>query len=308
MRFHSCNYNFSFIAVLHIYTEYIYCYPNISSIFNNLIFSIVFDDNSTKIIKILPLVIIAIGFYILISVLIFTINSTAINAADTIIISLCAIIILSLSLYFAYAIKGIKEMNKNNDTYMSLMMCSEYKAEEEIKTLSGRITADNISIITADGMELLKNISLNISPNRLTLLQSNGICGKSLLLRAIKGDYIIKGKFLYDNYDYNEIRNSIQNNIYYTDKIELSSGTIRDNISLIHTDSEILRAANMTGLIEYISQHNGGLNYEIMDKNSISTTEAILIEMTRILIKKPPIALIDNITTPLSPALEKRSL
>ena len=87
-------------------------------------------------------------------------------------------------------------------------------------------------------------------------------------------------------------------------------GTIRDNITLFdekYTAGDIDEAIRQLGLSEWFAKFSGGLDTELeMGEANLSSGEAQLIALVRLFIRQPGLVLLDEISSNLDPAAEKR--
>ena len=127
--------------------------------------------------------------------------------------------------------------------------------------------------------------------------------GKSTLLKLLAGLYRPQhGQILLDALDLQHIsRHTLSERLgYLPQNIHLFSGSIRDNLLLGLSDveeSEILNACNKTGLIDLIRSHPKGLDLEITEGGAgVSGGQKQLIGITRLMLSKPDIWLLDEPT------------
>ena len=139
--------------------------------------------------------------------------------------------------------------------------------------------------------------------------------GKSTLLKILSGLYKpTSGRVLLDDIDMQQLsKDNISNTIGYLEQdTKLFSGTLRDNlnIGLIDiTDEEILRVCKLTGLIKLISSLSKGLDTKVPEGGqSVSGGQRQLIALTRRLIGKSKILLLDEPTSSLDEGTEKHIL
>ena len=139
--------------------------------------------------------------------------------------------------------------------------------------------------------------------------------GKSTLLKMLSGLYKpTSGKVLLDDIDMQQLsKDNISNAIGYLEQdTKLFSGTLRDNLSvgLIDvSDEEILKACKLTELIKLISILPKGLDTSVPEGGqSVSGGQRQLIALTRMLIGKSKVLLLDEPTASLDEGTEKHIL
>lgn len=139
--------------------------------------------------------------------------------------------------------------------------------------------------------------------------------GKSTLLKVISGLYKpTKGKVFVDNLDISHIsRDILSDNIgYLPQENKLFSGTLRENLSfgiVGITDERILEVSKTTGLISLISALPEGLDTIVPEGGeSVSGGQKQLIALTRMLISKNDILLLDEPTASMDEGTERHLL
>ncbi len=139
--------------------------------------------------------------------------------------------------------------------------------------------------------------------------------GKSTLLRLLSGMYQAnEGRILLDGLDIDQIsRSLLANQIgYLQQEHRLFSGTLRQNL-LIGTpdpgDEVIRNAAARTGLLAAINHHPKGLDLLIAEGGKgLSGGQRQLVAMTRLLLSKPSIWLLDEPTASMDEQTERRCI
>ncbi len=139
--------------------------------------------------------------------------------------------------------------------------------------------------------------------------------GKSTFLKMLAGLYKpTEGKIYIDNMDMHQIsRNSINETVgYLPQQVKLISGTLRDNLLLGLagiSDEEIMEAAEKTGLIQLISILPMGLDTPVPEGGeSVSGGQKQLIALTRLVLMKPKMMLLDEPTANMDDGTERRIL
>jgi ATP-binding cassette subfamily C protein LapB len=157
--------------------------------------------------------------------------------------------------------------------------------------------------------------NLTIQPGEKVAILGVIGAGKSTLLKILSGLYKpTSGRVLLDDIDMQQLsKDNISNTIGYLEQdTKLFSGTLRDNlnIGLIDiTDEEILRVCKLTGLIKLISSLPKGLDTKVPEGGqSVSGGQRQLIALTRMLIGKSKILLLDEPTSSLDEGTEKHIL
>ena len=156
---------------------------------------------------------------------------------------------------------------------------------------------------------------LHIRPGeRIGLIGAVG-SGKSTLLRLLAGLYAPQeGHVLLDGVDIRQIaEEDLRNQVCYLPQdYRLITGTLRDNLMLGLPnlgDGALLEAASKTGLIELIKNHPLGLDLPISEGGmGLSGGQRVQVGLTRLLMTKPKLILLDEPTANLDQETEARVL
>jgi ATP-binding cassette subfamily C protein LapB len=139
--------------------------------------------------------------------------------------------------------------------------------------------------------------------------------GKSTLLKLLAGLYKPQeGQILLDGLDIQHIsRLALSERLgYLPQNTHLFAGTVRDNLLLGCTgvtEAEILAACETTGLIELISGNPKGLDLAITEGGAgVSGGQRQLIALTRLLLSRPDVWLLDEPTASMDEGHENRVL
>ncbi|MBS3937981.1 MAG: peptidase domain-containing ABC transporter, partial [Peptococcaceae bacterium] len=180
------------------------------------------------------------------------------------------------------------------------------------KTLFGDIEFKNVDFRYGSWRLVLKNVSMSIKKGKRTALVGASGSGKTTLLKLLmnfysweKGDIFINGINIRD-IDLENLRERIA---YVSQEVFLFSDTVWKNITLgvDHSDpEEVIELAKTTQAHEFINTLP--LRYETMiDENgaNFSGGQKQILAITRALLKKPDILILDEATANLDPATEK---
>ncbi len=139
--------------------------------------------------------------------------------------------------------------------------------------------------------------------------------GKSTLLKLMAGLYQAReGRVMLDGLDIRHIAHQgLAEKIgYVPQQPHLFSGTLRDNLAFGLpgvTDQAILEACVTSGLIELVTSHSLGLDLPIAEGGSgVSGGQKQLIAMTRMLLSRPAVMLLDEPTSAMDEITEARIL
>lgn len=159
--------------------------------------------------------------------------------------------------------------------------------------------------------------SLEIKALRIAAGEKVGVlgmvgAGKSTLLKLIAGSVKAKdGLVLLDGMDVQQICADRRAEMigYLPQVSRLVSGTLRDNLTIglpFVSDDAILRAAELTGLIDHIRARPQGLDLPIFEAGEgVSRGQKQLIGLTRVVLARPGLWLLDEPTASMDDATEE---
>lgn len=185
----------------------------------------------------------------------------------------------------------------------------------DLSKCGGRLQLDGVSFGYLSARTALQGISINITSNeRIGIIGSVG-SGKSTLLRLLGGLYVPnEGLALLDEIDMAQISEAdLRRHIAYLPQTyRLISGTLRDNLGMgLHgvSDEDLLAAAAKTGLGDVIRSNPRGLDLTIGEGGrGLSGGQAALVGLTRLLLVRPAVVLLDEPTASLDQDTEARAL
>jgi ATP-binding cassette subfamily C protein LapB len=147
--------------------------------------------------------------------------------------------------------------------------------------------------------------------DRVAVLGAVG-SGKSTLIKILSGLYQPQqgGVFL-DDMDMSLVANEfVREQIgYLPQEVRLFNGTLRENLVLglpSMSDTQILKAAALTGLDQAIQNHPSGLEINISEGGKgLSGGQRQLVGLTRLLLARPKVMLLDEPTASMDTRLEE---
>jgi ATP-binding cassette subfamily C protein LapB len=174
----------------------------------------------------------------------------------------------------------------------------------EPQTIRGDYLVENVTAYY-EGQRALAISSLTISAGEKVGVVGPIGAGKTTLLRLLSGMYRpLSGRILLDGVDISHISRPVlaEHIGYVSQEGRLFSGTLRENLilGLIDPgDDAILEAARMTGLLQAVlTRHPKGLYQEIFEGGTgLSAGQRQLVHVTRVLLRKPNIWLLDEPTS-----------
>ena len=170
----------------------------------------------------------------------------------------------------------------------------------------------NFSYPSRPDEEVLKNINLDIDPNKLIAFVGSSGAGKSTLASLLLMlHYPNKGELFYDERDCHDFPLSVlrsQISLVPQD-IFLFGGSIRENIAYgkpAATDEEILDAASKANAMEFIERFPDGLETIVGERGTqLSGGQRQRIAIARAVLKDPKVLILDEATSSLDSESEK---
>jgi ATP-binding cassette subfamily C protein LapB len=199
-----------------------------------------------------------------------------------------------------------------------LAMPSDHPEDRQMlrqRSVVGHLKADNVKFAHQGTRQGIDVPSLKINAgDRIGIIGPVG-SGKSTLLKLLAGLYAPQeGHILLDGVDVRQIaEEDVRRQLcYFPQDYRLITGTLRDNLVLgisTPTDEVLLDAAIKTGLAEVIKRHPLGLDLPISEGGQgLSGGQRVQVGLTRLLLLKPKLLLLDEPTASLDQDSETRAL
>ena len=182
---------------------------------------------------------------------------------------------------------------------------------EELTEISGKIEFKDVEFSYAEGGEVLHGISLTVERGEKLALVGPSGGGKTTICHLIPRFYNIKsGDVLIDGKSINDVTmESLRRHIGIVQQdVFLFNGTIRDNIlygKLTATEDEVIRAAKLANIHEWITTLENGYDTEIGERGvKLSGGQKQRISIARVFLKDPSILILDEATSALDNTTE----
>ena len=173
-----------------------------------------------------------------------------------------------------------------------------------LQDADGSVKLEDVSFSYVPEKELIKNLNLSVKPGqRIAIVGPTG-CGKTTLINLLMRFYDVNsGAIKVSDVDVREMtRRSLRSSIgMVLQETWLKSGTIRDNIVMGRpdaTDEEIIAAAKAAHSHSFIKRLPLGYDTVIgEDGGNLSQGQKQLLCITRVMLTKPPMLILDEATS-----------
>ncbi len=172
------------------------------------------------------------------------------------------------------------------------------------KPIKGKVTFENVWFAYANEQYVLKDINFEVKSGETIAFVGATGAGKSSIVNLITRFYDInKGIIKIDDININEYELSFlrsQIGMVLQD-VFLFSDTIRNNITLGDStiaDEQIVEAAKMVGVHDFIMQLPGNYDYNVMERGAtLSVGQRQLLSFVRAIVQNPNVIILDEATS-----------
>ena len=182
---------------------------------------------------------------------------------------------------------------------------------QDIFCARGNINFENVSFSYTDGIEVLKNINLKITPGQKFALVGLSGGGKTTICNLLPRFYeVTDGKIFLDGIDIKDIKlKSLRKQIGIVQQdVFLFAGSIKENIAYGKpnaTDEEIIEAAKLSEIHEDILKMPQGYDTLVGERGiKLSGGQKQRVSIARCFLKNPPILILDEATSALDTSTE----
>jgi ATP-binding cassette subfamily B protein len=185
------------------------------------------------------------------------------------------------------------------------------KAEEPVSAVRGEITFDHLRFQYNDKEIVLPDFTLTIRPGETVAFVGHTGAGKSSIAKLVARFYEFqRGQLLIDGRDIRTLDLAqFRRHLGIVSQVPfLFAGTVAANIRYGRpeaTDAEILETARLIGDGEWLDTLPEGLATEVGERGSrLSMGQRQLVALTRVLVQKPSIFILDEATASIDPFTE----
>ena len=184
----------------------------------------------------------------------------------------------------------VKDVEENEDTVLD--------------NISGKVDIENVDFSYVPDKKLIENLNLHVAPGERVAIVGPTGCGKTTIINLLMRFYDVNsGSIDVSGTDIREMtRKSLRQGFgMVLQETWLKSGTIRENIVMGKpdaTEEEIIAAAKAAHSYGFIKRMSNGFDTVIgEDGGSLSQGQKQLLCITRIMLAKPPMLILDEATS-----------
>lgn len=175
---------------------------------------------------------------------------------------------------------------------------------KELANTNGEFKLQDVCFSYTENKKLIENLNLNVKHGQRVAIVGPTGCGKTTLINLLMRFYDPQsGSIILDGNDYGDItRKSLRESFgMVLQETWLKTGTVRDNIKLgapDATDEEMINAAKKAHAHSFIKRLENGYDTVIGEEGgSLSQGQKQLLCITRLMLCKPPVLILDEATS-----------
>ena len=173
-----------------------------------------------------------------------------------------------------------------------------------LEDADGSVKLENVSFSYVPEKKLIENLNLDVKPGKRIAIVGPTGCGKTTLINLLMRFYDVNsGSIRVNDIDIKEMtRKSLRSSIgMVLQETWLKSGTIRENIVMGNpeaTEEEVISAAKAAHAHSFIKRLPNGYDTVIgEDGGNLSQGQKQLLCITRVMLTKPPMLILDEATS-----------
>ena len=174
----------------------------------------------------------------------------------------------------------------------------------EIKNVNGKMELFNVSFSYTENKKLIEDFNLSVKPGQRVAIVGPTGCGKTTLINLLMRFYDVNsGSISIEDLAYDDVtRKSVRASFgMVLQDTWLKAGTIKDNIKMgapDATDDEVVEAAKKAHSHSFIKRLPNGYDTVIGESGgSLSQGQRQLLCITRLMLCKPPMLILDEATS-----------
>ena len=182
-----------------------------------------------------------------------------------------------------------------------------------LQDVKGQVDLENVDFSYVEGQHLIENLNLSVKPGQRVAIVGPTGCGKTTIINLLMRFYDVNnGAIRVEDVDIREMtRKSLRNGYgMVLQETWLRAGTIRDNIVIGKpdaTDEEVIAAAKACHAHSFIKRLPQGYDTVIgEDGGSLSQGQKQLLCITRLMLCRPPMLILDEATSSIDTRTEIR--
>ncbi|MBE6720164.1 MAG: ABC transporter ATP-binding protein [Ruminococcaceae bacterium] len=183
----------------------------------------------------------------------------------------------------------------------------------EIRNVDGKLELTKVNFSYTANQKLIENFNLSVKPGQRVAIVGPTGCGKTTLINLLMRFYDPQsGTIALDGRDYNSITRKSLRESYgmVLQETWLKSGTIKENLTIgapDATDAEVVAAAKKAHSHSFIKRLPDGYNTVLgEDGGSLSQGQKQLLCITRLMLCKPSMLILDEATSSIDTRTEIR--
>ena len=174
---------------------------------------------------------------------------------------------------------------------------------ENLGQAAGNVALENVRFSYTDEQELIKDLSLTVTPGQRVAIVGRTGSGKTTLINLLMRFYDVDGGAVcVDGKDVRSVTRKSLRESYgmVLQETWLKNGTVRENLKMgkpTATDEEMIAAAKAAHAHSFIKRMEKGYDTVIKDGGALSEGQKQLLCITRIMLTKPPMLILDEATS-----------
>ncbi len=234
--------------------------------------------------------------------------------------------IVAFILYLSKLYQPVRNMGRLNEDLQNSLAAAERIFElldtqseindspdaYDIKDVKGNISFNNVSFEYGNGIDILKDVTLDIRQGETVALVGPTGVGKTTFISLVTRFYDpVSGSITIDGHDLKEItQKSLRDNLSVVlQDVFLFNGTVAENIAYgveNATKEDIINAAKIANAHEFIDNFEDGYNTVIGERGvRLSGGQKQRLSIARAVLRNSPVLILDEATASVDTATEK---